>query len=172
LILTAAGETKRFETHRFEGHVAGKNHQIRPRDALAILLLYRPKQAPSFVEIRIVGPAIERFKPLLTATRAAPAIGDTVGARTVPCHPNKKWRVGTVIRGPPILCVCQNRRDILLDGVQIEFLKLRGILKIFPHGIRFTGMLAKRRQIQSFRPPELIGTGLSVRCFALCCRGL
>ena len=33
----SAGEAERREAHRLQGHVAGEDHQVRPRDALAVL---------------------------------------------------------------------------------------------------------------------------------------
>ena len=103
LILTAARVTKSFKTHRFQSHIAGQNHQVGPRDAFPILLLDRPKQTPGFIKIRIVGPAVEGFKPLLAAAGTTATVCNPVGSRTVPGHANEKWCVGAVIGRPPVL---------------------------------------------------------------------
>ena len=39
---TSAGEAKRLEAHRFHGDIAREDHQVRPRDLLAVFLFDRP----------------------------------------------------------------------------------------------------------------------------------
>src|SRR5258707_1003414 len=53
---TAAGEAERLEAHRLERDVAGQDHQIRPRERLAVLLLDRPQQPASLVQVAVVRP--------------------------------------------------------------------------------------------------------------------
>ncbi len=60
----AAAETECLETHRFERAIAGEHQQIRPRQLTAIFLLHRPKQAAGFIEIGVIGPAVQRRETL------------------------------------------------------------------------------------------------------------
>src|SRR5208283_5780410 len=85
-VLAAAAETEGLETHRLQGDVAGKNHEVGPGDFPPILLFDRPEQAACFVEIHVVGPAIERCEALLTGSSPAAAVADAVGTRAVPRH--------------------------------------------------------------------------------------
>src|SRR6185369_1866936 len=73
-------EAERLEAHRLHRHVAGEDEEIRPRDLLPVLLLDRPEQAARLVQVRVVGPAVERREPLLTVPGAAAAVGDPVRA--------------------------------------------------------------------------------------------
>src|SRR5262249_58725597 len=82
----AAGETEGLEAHRVERDVAGENHQVGPGELAAVLLLDRPQQPARLVEVGVVRPAVERREALLAAAGAAAAVGDAVGARTVPRH--------------------------------------------------------------------------------------
>src|SRR6202040_4204289 len=62
----AAAKAERLEAHRFEGDVAGENHEVGPGNFAAILLLYRPQQAARLVEVRVIRPTVERREALLT----------------------------------------------------------------------------------------------------------
>ena len=48
-IFATTGESKRFQTHRLEGNISGQDHQIGPRDLVAVLLLDRPEESTCFV---------------------------------------------------------------------------------------------------------------------------
>ena len=106
----AAGKTKRLEAHRFQRDVAGENHQIGPRDLLAVFLLDRPQQAARLVEVGVVRPAIERRKALLTGAGAAAAVGDAVGAGAVPGHADHQTAIVTEIGRPPFLRIPSSTR--------------------------------------------------------------
>ena len=67
-------------------HVAGEDHQVGPRDLVAVLLLDRPQQATGLVEVAVVGPAVQRREALLAAIGAAAAVAGAVGPGTVPGH--------------------------------------------------------------------------------------
>src|SRR5262249_35062394 len=82
-ILAAAAKTERFETHRLERDVARQDHQIGPRNLAPIFLLDRPQQSASFVEADVIGPAIERSKPLLTTATAATTVARPVSTGRV-----------------------------------------------------------------------------------------
>src|SRR3954453_5084980 len=61
----AASKTEGLEAHRFEGDVAGQNHQVGPGDLPAVFLLDRPQQTARLVEIGVVRPRVERREALL-----------------------------------------------------------------------------------------------------------
>ena len=48
-ISATAAESEGLESHRLQRHVASEEKEIRPRNALAVLLLDRPEQATGFV---------------------------------------------------------------------------------------------------------------------------
>jgi len=85
-IFTAAGEAEGPESHRLKGDVAGKNQEVGPRDFAAILLLDRPEQPACFIEVRVIGPAVEGRETLLCGAGAATAITNAVRAGAMPCH--------------------------------------------------------------------------------------
>ena len=99
----AAGEAERLEAHRFEGDIAGENHQVGPGEFLAVFLLDRPQQPARLVEVGVVRPAVQRRKTLLTRTGAAAAIGDAVGARAMPRQADHQAAIVTEIGRPPFL---------------------------------------------------------------------
>ena len=82
----ATREAEGGAVHGLEGDVAGEQHQVGPRDLVAILLLDGPQQAAGLVERDVVGPGVERSKALLAFAAAAASVRDTVGASRVPCH--------------------------------------------------------------------------------------
>src|ERR1017187_7802336 len=79
-VLAPAAKTERLKAHRLEGDVAGENYEVGPGDFPPILLLDRPQQPARFVEIHVVGPAIERREALLSDSGAPAAVSDA--ART------------------------------------------------------------------------------------------
>ena len=99
----AAAEAERLEAHRLQGDVAGEDHQVGPRDLPAVLLLDRPEQAAGLVEVRVVGPAVERGEALRAGAGAAAAVVDAVGAGAVPRHADEERAVVAVVGRPPVL---------------------------------------------------------------------
>src|ERR1017187_1287877 len=85
-ILATPGETKCFETHRFQGDVPGEDHQVGPGNLPAVLLFDRPEQSARLVETHIVGPAVEGCEALAAVARAAATVTGAVGAGAVPRH--------------------------------------------------------------------------------------
>ena len=79
-VLATAAEAERLEAHRLQRDVAGEDHQVGPGDLLAVFLLDRPQQPARLVEVRVVGPAVERRETLLTGAGAAAAVADAIGA--------------------------------------------------------------------------------------------
>src|SRR5688572_14733032 len=73
-IRASTGKTKCFKTHRLQGYITSKDHQVCPRDLVAIFLFDRPKQPARFVETHIIGPAVKRGKALLPGAGAAATV--------------------------------------------------------------------------------------------------
>ena len=106
IIGAATGKSEGLEPHILHRHVARKDHQVSPRDLVAVLLLDRPQQTTRLVEVAVVGPAIQRFKSLLTTIGATTAIRCSIGACAMPGHTHKKRTVVAVISRPPWLRSC------------------------------------------------------------------
>src|SRR4029453_18485118 len=70
----AAAEAERLEPHRFQRDVAVQDHQVRPGQLAAVLLLDRPEQAARLVEVAVVRPAVERRETLLARVGATATI--------------------------------------------------------------------------------------------------
>ena len=81
---SAAAEAEGRQPHRFESDIAGEDNKVTPGDIAAVLLLDRPHQPASLVEVRIVRPAVQWCKTLLGSTGAPTTVVDAVRARSVP----------------------------------------------------------------------------------------
>ncbi len=152
-VLAPATEAEGLESHRFQGDVAGEDHQVGPRNLPAILLLDRPEQAARLVEADVVRPAVERREALLAPAAAATAVADAVGAGAVPRHADEQGSVVAEVRRPPVLRVGHQRREIFLHRRQVEALELFGVVEILAHRIGLGGMLVQDIQPQLVRPP-------------------
>ena len=149
----AAGEAERLEAHRLERDVAGQDHQVGPGDLPAVLLLDRPQQPARLVEVRVVGPAVERREALLAGAGAAAAVGDAVGARAVPRHADHQPAIVAEVGRPPVLRVRHQRMQVPDDGVQVEGLELLGVVEVPAHRIGFRGVPVENLDVQLLRPP-------------------
>ena len=109
-VLAPAGEAEGLEAHRLQRDVAGEDHQVGPRDLVAVLLLDRPQQPARLVEVGVVGPAVERREALLAGAGAAAAVADAVGAGAVPRHADEERPVVAEVGRPPVLRVGHQRR--------------------------------------------------------------
>src|SRR5208282_5964661 len=128
-VLTPAGETEGLETHRFQGDVAGEDHEVGPGNFPAVLLLDRPEQSARLVEVRIVGPAVEGCKALAAVARAAAAVAGAVGAGAVPRHTDEQRSVVAEVRRPPVLRLRHQLTEVLLHGLQVETLELLRVVE-------------------------------------------
>ncbi len=151
-----AGETERFETHRLQRAVAGEDHQIGPRDFFAILLLDRPKQPSRFVEVRVVGPAVQRGEALSPVRCAATTVGDPIRAGAMPSHANEQRSVMPIVGWPPILGCRQQGLDVRFQGLQIECLELFGVIEVVTHRIAHGRILVQDPQVQLVGPPVAV----------------
>ena len=156
IVFAAASKTKGFKTHRFHRDIAGQHHQVRPGNFRSIFLFDRPKKSARFVEIGIVGPAIERFKALLSATGTAAPIKCSISPRAMPSHANEKWSVMPVIGRPPVLRGCHYLFNVFFDLIQIERCKFLCIIEIIAKRIGFDFILPKRLQIDRVWPPKIV----------------
>ncbi len=155
-VFPAAAEAERLEPHRLEGDVAGEDHQVGPGDLPAVLLLDRPEQPARLVEIRVVGPAVERRESLSAGAAAAAAVADSIGARAVPRHADEERPVVAEVGRPPVLGVRHQRMEILDYGLEIEALELFSVVELLAHRIREGGVLVENLQVQLIRPPIAI----------------
>ena len=65
-ILPATGKSQGFETHGFQGHIPGKDHQVGPGYFLTVFLFNRPEQSSGFIKISVIRPTVLRCETVLT----------------------------------------------------------------------------------------------------------
>jgi hypothetical protein len=155
-VRTAAGEAEGFESHRFEGDIAGEDHKVGPGNPAAVLLLDRPEQTTCLLEVRVIRPAIEGRIALLTPAAAAAAVTCSIRAGAVPRHADEQRTVMSEIGRPPVLGVGHDRRKIPLQCPKVEALELLGVVEIRVHRVGLGGMLMQQVQRQVCRPPVLV----------------
>ena len=159
-ILAAAAEAEGLKPHRFERHVARQHHQIGPGECPAVFLLDRPEQATGLIEIGVVGPAVERGKPLRAVSGTSPSVADAIGAGAVPGHADEKRPVVAVVSRPPGLGGRHQRGDVFFDGREVEGLKSFGVVKILVHRTALRRVLMKDLEVELVRPPVAIRVGM------------
>ena len=162
-ILAAAAEAEGLKPHRFKCHVARQHHQIGPGECPAVFLLDRPEQATGLIEIGVVGPAVERGKPLRAVASTAPSVAHAIGAGAVPGHTDEKGTVVAVVGRPPGLGGRHQRGDVFFDGREVEGLKGFGVVKILIHRIALRRVLMKDLEVELVRPPIAIRVGMGGR---------
>ena len=123
-VLAATGEAERLEAHGFERDVACQDHQVRPRNLAAILLLDRPDQAARLVQRHVVRPTVQRGEALLATAAAAASIADAVGASAVPGHADEQWPVVAEVGRPPVLRVGHQCSEVALHRCKVQRLEL------------------------------------------------
>ena len=153
-VFAAAGKTKSFEAHGFECDVAGENHEIGPGKFAAVFLFDGPEEAARFVEVGVVGPAVEGSETLRAVAGAPASIGDAIGASAVPSHANEERTVVAEVGGPPALRVGHQRMEIFDDGVEIERFEFFRVVEALVHGIGERGILVKDFEIELIGPPR------------------
>src|SRR3569832_172776 len=109
---TSACESEGSETHGLEGHVTGQDHEIRPGDGATVLLFDGPEQATRLFQVRVVRPTVERSEALLATTTTAAPVAYAIGTGTVPGHANEERAVVAEVRGPPVLRIRHQRRNV------------------------------------------------------------
>ena len=160
-VFPSAGEAKGLEPHLLESDVAGEDHQVGPGKLATVLLLDRPQQPACLVEVRIIGPAVERGEALLPRAATAAAVTDPVGAGRVPGHADHQRAVVPVIGRPPVLRRCQQLGDVLLDGVEVEALELGCVVERVAHRVGFDRVLGEDLQVEAVGPPSPVASTLA-----------
>ena len=168
-VLTPAAETEGLETHRFQGDVAGEDHQVGPGNFPAVLLLDRPEQSARLVEVHIVGPAVEGRKALAAVACAAAAVAGAVGAGAVPRHTDEQRSVVAEVRRPPVLRLRHQFTEVLLHGLQVETLELFSVVETLAHRIGLGGMLVQDIELQLVRPPVSVRRAAAGSVFVSLC---
>jgi hypothetical protein len=157
-VRAAAAEAEHRPAHRFDGDVAGHDHQVRPAELASIFLLDRPQEAPRLVEIGVVGPAVQRREALAARGCAAAAVAGAIGAGAVPGHADEEGSVMPVIGRPPGLAVGHQRMKVALHRLIVERLEFRGIIEILAHRVgRADALLMEDVQRKLVRPPIPVG---------------
>ena len=103
VIRASASKAEGLKAHLFQRDIPGQDHQIAPGDLFSVFLLDRPQKSARLVEIRVVGPAVERLESLLSTACAAATVTRTVSPGTVPGHTDKERPVVSIVGRPPIL---------------------------------------------------------------------
>ena len=156
-VFATAAEAEDRAAHGFDGDVAGQDHQIGPGELAAILLLDRPQQAPSLVEIAVVRPAVQRGEALIARAAAAPPVPDAISASAVPGHADEERAVVAVVRRPPGLAVGHERGEVTLDRREVERLEFLGVIEARAHRIAARAVLVQDVETQLVRPPIPVG---------------
>ncbi len=159
-VLATAGEAEGLKAHRLQCDVAGEDHQVRPREALAVLLLDRPHQPAGLVEVRVVRPGVQRREALLARAGTTTAVADAVRARAVPRHPDHERAVVAEVRRPPVLRGRQHVRDVLLDRREVERLERLGVVEVLTERVGHGGVLGEDPQVQPLGPPAAVSAAL------------
>src|SRR6185436_6294635 len=123
-------EAERLEAHRLHRDVAGVDQQVGPGERLAVLLLDRPQQSPRPVEVRVVGPAVERGEALGARAAAAPAVADSVLAGSVPAHPDEERAVVAVVGRTPVLRGRHELDEVLPQRLDVESLERLAVVEV------------------------------------------
>jgi hypothetical protein len=152
----SARKTKCFQSHRLNGQCAGEDHEVGPGDLSAVLLLDRPQQPARFVEVDVVGPAVQRCKALVARPRTTTAVTNAIRAGTVPGHANEEGAVVAVVGGPPVLGRHHEFHHVLLHRLEVEARELFGVVELFVHWIGGDRVASELLEIQLIRPPVAI----------------
>ncbi len=155
-VLAAAAEAERLAAHRLDGDVAREDHQIGPRELVAVLGLDRPQQAARLVEVAVVRPAVQGREALRAGAGAAAAVRGAVSAGAVPRHADEEAAVVAVVGGPPVLAIGHQRGEVALHRGEVELLELGGIVEGAAERITGGRVLMEHLEVQLVRPPVAV----------------
>ncbi|CAB4796743.1 unannotated protein [freshwater metagenome] len=133
--------------------MSSEDHEVSPREFVAVFLLDRPQQSTGLVEVGIVWPAVQRRKALRPLSRAAASVANAVGACAVPCHADEKRSVVSVVSWPPVLRGGHDLFDVLADSVQVQGQKRGGVVEIRSEWIGAGWVLLEDLQVELIWPP-------------------
>jgi hypothetical protein len=119
-IFSASTKSQGFETHGFQGNVAGEDEEVGPGDAIAIFLFDGPEETSGFVKVGVIGPTIQGCEALGPCGGSATPIKDPIGTSTVPGHPNHQAPVMPPISRPPILRSGHQLSKVPLESIIIQ----------------------------------------------------
>jgi hypothetical protein len=156
-VSAAAAEAEYGPAHGFNGHIAGHDHQIRPGQLGAVLLLDGPQQAPGLVQIGVVRPAVQGCEALRARARAAAAVAGAVGAGRMPGHADEEGAVVAVVRRPPGLAVGHQGVQVTFDRIIVQGLESLGVVEVVAHGIAVDPLLMQNLQRKLVGPPITVG---------------
>ena len=152
-IFAAKTEAKGFQAHGLIGHIACQNDQVRPRQRIAVLLLYGPEQAARFIEAGIVRPRVQRRKADIACTGAAAAVLHPVRARRMPCQTDHEAPIVAPVCRPPILAFGHQGLDVGLYGVEIQRFDSIPMVVVGIHRIGARTLLVQDVEVEPLRPP-------------------
>ncbi len=155
----SAGEAEGFEAHGFEGDVTGEDHEVGPGDFVSVFLFDGPEEASGFIEVGVIGPAIEWGEALGTVAGAAAAVTDAVGACAMPGHPDEEGAVVAEVGGPPVLRVGHEIAQVIFEGIEVEFFEFLGVVEGGAHGVSLGRVLVEDFQVELVGPPIAVGHG-------------
>src|SRR5579863_2807133 len=107
----------------------------------------------SFIEVRVVRPAVERLEALLTRTGAPAAVTDAVGAGAMPSHADEERAVMTVVGRPPLLRGGHEREQIGLNRFEVEAVELSRVIEAGAHRIGKRRRTVEHRELEQLREP-------------------
>ena len=154
---TTAAEAEDRSAHGLDGDVASEDHQVCPGNLVAVFLLDRPQEAASFVEVAVIGPAVERCETLLTSACATATVAGAVGAGAVPCHADEEAAVVAVVSGPPVLTVGHQGVEVFLQSVQVERFEGFRVVEAGAHRIGLGRILVEDLEVELVGPPVAVG---------------
>ena len=160
-VLAPEAEAERLESHRLHRDVAGVDQEIGPGELPAVALLDRPEQPARLVEADVVGPAVQRREALCSLAAAAAAVGDAVGARGVPAHPDEERAVVAVVGGPPVLRGLHHLDEVALQRLEVEARERLAIVVVLAQRVREGRVPVEDAEVELIRPPVPVrpGTG-------------
>ena len=155
----ATAKAKGLQAHRVQRAIARQDHQIGPRNCIAVFLLDRPQQAARLIKVHVIWPRVQRRKPLRASSGPPAPVAGAVSSGRMPRHANEQRAVMAPISRPPILAIGHQRCKVSLQGRQVQLAEGLCIGKIRAHRVGLRRMLVQDFQVQLVRPPVFVGTG-------------
>ena len=156
-VRATAAKAKGLEAHGFHGHVATQDEQVGPRNFVAVFLFNRPQQAATFVEVAVVGKAVEGGKALVAGAGATTAVGGTVGTGSMPGQANEQTTVVAPVGRPPLLVVGHQVNHVFFECGKVKLGEFFAVVIVRIHGVGDGLVLVQDGQVQLVRPPICVG---------------